>query len=110
MGGGTGGGGFGNTYGSGKTIKNQIVESKRSGSALKTDSHHSFNDIVDNYAGKSQRFEIKGGDKKTRSLYQIEGSLNGKKGIFEWILDPEKGVTHRRFIPNGKITGKPNSR
>ncbi len=110
MGGGAGGGGFGNTYGSGKSIKNKIVESKRSGSALKNDLHHSFNDIIDNYAGKAHEFKIKGGDKKTRTLYQIEGSLNGKKGIFEWIHDPEKGVTHRRFIPNGKITGKPNSR
>lgn len=35
---------------------------------------------------------------------------NGKKGVFEWIYDSSKGVTHRRFIPNGKITGRPNSR
>jgi hypothetical protein len=65
---------------------------------------------VTNVNSVFKSFLVKGGDKKTRSLYQIEGSLNGKKGIFEWILDPEKGVTHRRFIPNGKITGKPNSR
>lgn len=47
-----------------------------------------------------------------RQLYQIEGSLNGKKGIFEWIIDPDatKGVTHRRFIEGVGITGKPNAR
>jgi hypothetical protein len=40
-------------------------------------------------------------------LYQIEGSLNGKQGVFEWIVDQGK-VTHRRFIPNGQVTGFPN--
>ena len=38
-----------------------------------------------------------------------KGSLNGKKGIFEWIHDSSVGVTHRRFIPNGKITGIPTA-
>jgi filamentous hemagglutinin len=40
-------------------------------------------------------------------LRQLEGSYNGKNGIFEWIIDNNQ-VTHRRFIPNGKITGYPN--
>ncbi len=103
-------GDFGNTKGSEKNISNSVVNSKRVGSAQKPDSHHSFSDIVDNYAGNAQSFILKGGDGKTRTLYQIKGSLNGQKGIFEWIYDGTKGVTHRRFIPNGKITGRPNSR
>lgn len=47
-----------------------------------------------------------------RTLYQLEDSLNGKQGIFEWIVDskPAKGVTHRRFIEGVGITGKPNAR
>ena len=55
-------------------------------------------------------FSIKGGDGLTRELYQLEGSLNGVSGVFEWIVDsrPEKGVTHRLFIKDGTITGKPN--
>ena len=109
MGGGTGGN-FGRTKGSKKSIKNPIVDSQRVGSALKTDPHHSFNDIVDNYAGSARTFRIKGGDGKTRILYQLKGSLNGQKGIFEWIYDSTRGVTHRRFIPNGRITGRPNGR
>ena len=104
------GGNFGNTQGSGKKISNAIVNSKRIGAATKTDSHHAFNDIIDNYAGVAKTFSLKGGDDKIRTLYQIQGSLNGKKGVFEWIHESTKGVTHRRFIPNGKITGKPNSR
>ena len=108
------GGNFGNTRGSKSggdgTISNPIVNSKRTGSATKTDSHYAFPDIIDNYAGHAKSFLIKGGDGITRMLYQIEGSLNGKSGIFEWILDNKQGVTHRRFIKGGEITGRPNSR
>ena len=93
-------------------IKNPILDNIRSGSALKDDSLHAFNDIIDNYAGDATRFSLMGGDGVKRSLYQIEGSLNGKKGIFEWIVDPDptKGITHRRFIEGVDITGKPNAR
>lgn len=94
----------------GRKISNSIIKNGRVGKATKTDIHHAFPNIIDNYAGKAKKFSIKGGDGKIRKLYQIQGSLNGKSGVFEWILDNEKGVTHRRFIPNGKITGKPNSR
>jgi hypothetical protein len=89
-----------------------IRELERHSNALKTDSHHAFPDIVDNYAEVGEKFSIPrrgeggviiGED----TLYQVEGSLNGKVGIFEWIVD-NIGVSHRRFIPNGKITGKPN--
>ena len=93
-----------------KNISNPITNSVRRGKANKLDAHHAFSDIVDNYAGKAKTFSLKGGDGKERQLYQIKGSLRGKKGIFEWILDEDMGVTHRRFIPNGKITGKPNSK
>ena len=101
--------------GGGKTtaeIKNPVLDNTRSGSALKGDSQHAFNDIIDNYAGDATMFPLKGGDGVNRLLYQIEGSLNGKKGIFEWIVDPDaaKGVTHRRFIEGVGITGKPNAR
>jgi hypothetical protein len=94
----------------GKKITNPIVTSKRIGKATKTDAYHNFPNVIDNYAGKAKTFPLKGADGKTRELFQIGGSYKGKKGIFEWILDNEKGVTHRRFIENGKITGKPNWR
>ena len=91
---------------------NRVVKSVRTGSAVKSDKYHSFSNIVDNYAGYSKKFRIRGGDGVKRQLYQLKGSYNGKKGIFEWIIDPNplKGVTHRRFIPGGRITGRPNQR
>lgn len=37
-------------------------------------------------------------------------TVKDQNGIFEWIVDPTKGVTHRRFIPNGQITCSANQR
>lgn len=93
-------------------VSNPVTDSIRTGSALKPDAHHAFPDIVDNYAGYASRFTITGGDGKERMLLQLEGSLNGVPGVFEWIVDPDpsRGVTHRRFISHGIITGKPNQR
>jgi hypothetical protein len=50
---------------------------------------------------------VQGETIKEFTLYQVEGSLNGKVEVFEWIVD-DIGVSHRRFIANGKITGFPN--
>ncbi|MFV0237433.1 MAG: hypothetical protein ACK5HU_02715 [Flavobacteriales bacterium] len=41
-------------------------------------------------------------------MYQIEGSLRGTEGIFEWLVETRGILTHRVFIPGGTITGKPN--
>ncbi|MCI1696915.1 pre-toxin TG domain-containing protein [Aneurinibacillus aneurinilyticus] len=121
------------TQGTGKNISHPVLDNTRSGSGLKKpDGQHGFNDIIDNYTPYSKEFEIVGGDGVKRKLYQIEGGMKyydykdvyskdlrikerittvkDQNGIFEWIVDPTKGVTHRRFIPNGKITGVPNQR
>lgn len=92
--------------------RNPIAGKPRSGSALKTDPHHSFPDLADNFASAAEEFAIPtkgpGGQVTGLSkLYQMEGSLNGKAGVFEYIMDGGK-VTHRRFIPGGKVTGIPN--
>ncbi len=79
-------------------------------SALKPDAHHAFSDIIDHYVEHAEKFNLFDTERIKKTLYQIEGSLNGVDGVFEWIVhpDPSKGVTHRLFIKNGKITGKPN--
>ncbi|MCR6095427.1 LXG domain-containing protein [Salipaludibacillus agaradhaerens] len=117
----------------GKNISHPVLDNTRSGSALKNpDGQHGFNDIIDNYTLQAKEFDIVGGDGVKRQLYQIEGgmkyydfkdiyntnlkineritSVKDQTGVFEWIVDPTNGVTHRRFIPNGQITGSPNQR
>ena len=83
------------------TIENDIIDLPRTGSALKTDAHHAFPDIVDNYVGYATKTSINNG-----TLYQIEGSLNGVAGRFEWIVQ-DQFVTHRFFVEGGGINGIP---
>ena len=111
-----GGGAFGAGYGYSKsstaskpvsqpkvisTIENDIIDLPRTRSALKTDAHHAFSNIVDNYAGYATKSDINNG-----TLYQLLGSLNGKDGRFEWIVENEQ-VTHRMFVEGGGINGIP---
>jgi hypothetical protein len=83
----------------------------RSGSGLKDDPMHraasflSKEQLADGIA-----FSIRGGDGVDRTLLQTVGKFNGSDGIFEYIVDPSKGITHQRFIKNGSITGIPNQR
>ena len=84
----------------------------RVGSALKTDAQHAFPDVVDNFATEGSKFSIPtkgpgGVVVRNSDLFQVEGSLNGKSGVFEWIVDQGE-MTHRRFISGGKVTGYPN--
>lgn len=66
----------------------------------------SFNNIVDNYAGQATKTLINNG-----TLYQLEGSLNGVQGRFEWIIDSTGKyagqVSHRYFVPGGTLNGVP---
>jgi len=72
------------------------------------DNNHYFSDIIDNNTNSAAKWSIRGGDGVYRSLYQIKGTLRGAPGIFEWMVETNGILTHRVFIPNGKITGIPN--
>jgi RHS repeat-associated protein len=74
----------------------------RTGSALKGDPYHSFPDIVDNYAGGAADTALESG----ATLYQLEGSLNGVAGRFEWIVSGGE-VMHRFFVRGGVVNGIP---
>jgi hypothetical protein len=86
------------------TGKTKVVEFRA------TAKSHGFNDIIDNFAINAKRFDAKSGDKKARDLYQILGTYNGRRGVFEWIVEPGVGVTHRSFIRGVGVTGKSNMR
>jgi RHS repeat-associated protein len=83
---------------------------ERVGSGLADDPFHRATSwVVDNPA--AQRFLMTGDDQVQRELYQLPGTMNGKNGIFEWIVSPSergKAITHQRFIENGRVTGFPN--
>ena len=59
----------------------------------------------------AQHFAISGGDGVARDLYQLSGEVNGKSGVFEWIIDhsgADSVINHQRFIPGGSVSGYPN--
>ena len=112
--------------GSSSVIHNDVLDSPRTGSALKVDDvspiyeinektgrpqivkefpasaqAHGFNDIIDNYAGYATKTSL-----NNATLYQLDGSLNGVSGRFEWIIQDGQ-VTHRMFIQNGTMNGVP---
>ncbi|WP_252250056.1 hypothetical protein [Clostridium sp. ZBS13] len=129
-----------NTRGASKaeTLSHPVLDYPRGGSGLKgnlylDDSCHGMNDIIDNYARFSERFDLPNAKGHMDDLYQIEGSMVTYKttfadikknsilapemtqtkeivdGVFEWVVNPiTKTVAHRTFIPGGKVTGKIN--
>ncbi|MDO4906507.1 MAG: hypothetical protein Q3970_01765, partial [Neisseria sp.] len=92
-------------------IADKIWTFNRTGSALKPDSAHRAASFLSKRQLESGKiFTITGKDGVKRTLLQTEGSFNGKKGIYEYIVDKSNNVTHQRFIEGGKITGKPNQK
>ena len=91
------------------SLAQRILSAERTGSGLKADASHSAASFLSEaQLERGTSFTIKGGDDVVREFLQTPGGMNGKSGIFEYILDPTKGVTHQRFIPGGGITGTPN--
>jgi hypothetical protein len=94
----------------GKTA-DDILNAERTGSGLKEDtSHRAASYLSKEQLEDGQAFSLRGGDKVVRTLVQTPGNLNGKSGIYEYILDPSGKVTHQRFIAGGTITGRPNQK
>ena len=84
-----------------KTINHDIIDLPRVGSSLKSDAYHNFPDIIDNYVGFANKFQL-----SNATLYQLQGSYRGQMGRFEWIVQ-DFVVTHRLFVRGGTINGLP---
>lgn len=65
------------------------------------DRYHAFPKVVDNYGAHGRVTRITGADGIVRTRVHISGSLHGRAGVFEYIIEPD-GITvnHRLFIPN----------
>lgn len=72
-------------------VKMQILQSE--------DKFHSFPHQVDNFAGMGKQTKVTGGDGITRTKIEVEGEYLGRKGNFEWIVEPDGFVNHRKFEP-----------
>lgn len=87
----------------------EIKNAQPVGSALKDDPmHRAPSYVVDQIPEKGRLFTIRGADKRSYNLTQMEGAVNDKIGVFEWLVNSKGELTHQRFIPGGKITGTPN--
>ena len=87
----------------------EIKNAQPVGSALKDDPlHRAPSYVVEQIPEKGRLFSIRGGDGKSYNLTQMEGAVDGKPGVFEWLVNSKGELTHQRFIINGKITGIPN--
>ncbi|WP_241831216.1 RHS repeat domain-containing protein [Salinivibrio kushneri] len=74
----------------------------------KFDAEHNSAFWMQDQISQGRHFTIRGGDGVYRNLSQVKGQLNGKDGVFEYIVDPVKGITHQRFKAGRGITGIAN--
>ena len=77
------------------TIAEQIPKAERIGSALKADVFHRAASFANLQGG--QAYTWINGDKTISTLYQVAGELNGKAGIFEYLLNTANQITHQIF-------------
>lgn len=63
--------------------------------------------LADDAASRGEVFALTGGDKVERVLVQVTGEINGRAGVFAWIIAPE-GITHQLFEAGRGISGRPN--
>jgi len=64
------------------------------------DLYHAFPSQIDDLARMSDVSKIKGADGVVRDLVKMPGSINGKSGTFQYIIEADRTVNHRLFVPD----------
>ena len=62
-----------------------------------SDLDHNFPSLIDTQANAATVRKIIGGDGVARTKVDLPGEINGKKGNFSWIIEPDKTINHRQF-------------
>lgn len=66
---------------------------------MQEDKFHGFPLEVDNFGGIGNKTEIIGGDGIKRTKISVEGEYLSRQGNFEWIVEPDGLINHRKFEP-----------
>jgi hypothetical protein len=83
-----------------------ISKADRVGSALQTNIYHRAGSYLTQEQLKlGQTFPITGNDGATYTLLQLTGQVNGKDGIFEYIVNSAGQVTYQLFKAGATIDG-----
>jgi RHS repeat-associated protein len=65
---------------------------------MDTDIYHGFPSLIDRYAIKyGEKTIINGADGIKRTRIILPGSINGRNGVYEWIVEPNGMINHRLF-------------
>lgn len=86
-----------------------VSKADRKGTALTKNDlyHYAATFVPEKELATGQVSLIVGGDGVRRTLLQVNGKLEGKVGVYEYIIDNDGKVSHQRFKP-GKFDGKVN--
>jgi len=77
----------------------KVLDQMRLNAQTATPDFHAFPRIVDNYAAFGRQEIIIGGDRAARLKVSLPGSYQSRDGLFEWIIESNKTVNHRLFVP-----------
>ena len=78
----------------------KVIKDMRLNAKTAQPDFHGFPRIVDNLAGFGRVESLLGRDGITRTKVSLSGGYQGREGCFEWILESDKTINHRLFVPN----------